>query len=188
MQNPVEYSELRAALQRAGFVEEAAGYHGTLCGALCVQPPEQVNVLNLLDNGETPLRADAEAAAAFRRLREQALVALQDDQLGFSLLLPDDAEALEPRVTALAAWCEGFLFGLASKPGLDINQCSEDAREILRDLTQFTRASLGEGEDLELEENAYAELVEYVRVGAQLIFMELRPRPVPDPTDSRKLH
>ena len=31
-------------------------------------------------------------------------------------------------------------------------------------------------EDLEVEEDAYAELVEYIRVGAQLIYMELHPR------------
>ena len=33
-----------------------------------------------------------------------------------------------------------------------------------------------------------AELVEYLRVGAQLVFMELHPRPTLDPSDSLHLH
>ena len=54
---------------------------------------------------------------------------------------------------------------------------SEEVREIVSDFTKFTRAAIGSGDDLEVEEGAYAELVEYVRVGAQLVYMELHPRP-----------
>ena len=49
-------------------------------------------------------------------------------------------------------------------------------REIVKDFTEFTRSSLDSGDDDEGEENAYAELIEYIRVGAQLVFMELHPR------------
>lgn len=184
----MQYAELSEALGRIGFAEEAAEYHGTLCGSLCVKQPEQIDLLGLLEEGQHAPEADAQTRAALDRLCRQSLVALQDDGMAFAPLLPDDETALVPRVQALADWCEGFLFGLASRPGLDLDACSEDAREIIRDFAQFTRASVGEGEELEMEENAYAELVEYIRVGAQLIYMELRPLPTPDPKISKAVH
>ncbi|HSW13681.1 MAG TPA: UPF0149 family protein [Solimonas sp.] len=191
MQSSVSYEELSAALTRIGYSEEPAEYHGTLCGALCVKRPEEINLLQLLDVGSEdlpPLRPDADAQMALRRVCAEALNMLQHEDMGFEPLLPDDDSALGSRVLALASWCEGFLFGLASRPGLDLKNCSEEVREVVRDFTQFTQASLGDNEDMELEEGAYVELVEYIRVGAQLVFMEFRPRPVPDPSESRHLH
>lgn len=174
-------------LSRLGCAEGASGYHGTLCGSLCVKRPEEIDLLGLVDVGEETLKPDAGARAALERLREQSLNALQDSDMIFMPLLPEDDGPLPMRVHALAAWCEGFLFGLASRPKLDLKQCSEDAREILRDFTQFSQASAGD-DDGEVEENAYAELVEYIRVGAQLIFMELRHPPMPDPNESKQIH
>lgn len=188
MQTQIQYAQLKDTLDSIGFAEEAAEYHGTLCGALCVKQPEQIDLLSLLEEGAHAPAADAQTRTALKRLCHEALVALQDDGMAFTPLLPDDETGLIPRVQALADWCEGFLFGLASRPGLDLDACSEDAREIIRDFAQFTKASVGEGEQLEIEETAYAELVEYIRVGAQLIYMELRPAPTPDPKVSKAVH
>jgi uncharacterized protein YgfB (UPF0149 family) len=192
MQAPVDYEQLSAALTRIGFHDEPAEYHGTLCGSLCVRQPEEMDLLRLLDSGHGdergPLQADDDAKTALRRLCAESLNALQDDEMRFAPLLPADETALAARVLALGAWCEGFLYGLASRPGLKLEACSEDVREVIRDFTQFTQATLGEHEDLELEESAYAELVEYIRVGAQLVFMEFRPEPMPDPSESRHVH
>ncbi len=77
---------------------------------------------------------------------------------------------------------------MASRPGLDLNRLTDEGREIVRDFTQFTHAVVGDEDDANLEETAYAELVEYVRVGAQLLFMELHPRPTLDPSESQHLH
>lgn len=189
MSDPIDHERLEEALARIGYADAAAEYHGTLCGSLCVQAPAEINLLRLLDSGERPPSgSDPQALAELNLLRQQALASLQDSDMAFAPLLPDDDTALVPRVRALVAWIEGFLYGLASKPGLDLNRCSEDAREIIRDFTQFTQAAVGEEEDPDIEETAYAELFEYVRVGAQLVFMELHPRPTLDPTDSTQLH
>ncbi len=82
-----------------------------------------------------------------------------------------------------AASCTAF----ASRPGLDLKKLSDEAREIIQDLTEFTQAAVGD-EDPDIEEGAYTELVEYVRVGAQLLYMELHPRPTLDPAESQHLH
>jgi uncharacterized protein len=105
----------------------------------------------------------------------------------FAPLLPDDETGLPARVRALSAWCEGFLFGLSSGAPLNMKQCSPEMKEIVRDFTEFTHAGLGDEEDAEVEETAYAELVEYIRVGAQLIYMELHQR-LPDAARASTVH
>ena len=47
--------------------------------------------------------------------------------------------------------------------------------EIVRDLTEITRVGVDDGQTTETNESAYAELVEFVRVGVQLVFEELGP-------------
>lgn len=186
MQNSIQYAELSAMLARFGCGGDAAEYHGALCGALCVKPADDIDLLALLEGATST--GDEQAQAELRRLCRQSLAALQDDNMAFAPLLPDDDAALLPRVQALADWCEGFLFGLATRANLDLDACSEDAREIIRDFAQFTRASVGDSDEAEIEETAYTELVEYIRVGAQLIYMELRPAPTPDPKISKAIH
>jgi uncharacterized protein YgfB (UPF0149 family) len=189
MQKHMSYAPLNTLLQGLGYEDDAAGYHGALCGALCVKRADEVDLIHLMDAGDDqPLPPDAGAQRELAKLREQALSSLQDGESGFTPLLPDDETDLDQRIAALVAWCEGFLFGLASNTQLDLKKCSEEAKEIVEDFAQFTRAGIGSDDDEELEETAYAELVEYIRVGAQLIYMELRPQPMPDPSTSKKIH
>ncbi|MFT4045294.1 MAG: UPF0149 family protein [Solimonas sp.] len=184
----IAYEQLSDALSRVGRSGDAAEYHGALCGALCLVKPDDIDLMRLIEAGDAPVPNDAEARRAFVALRDETVEALQDSGMVFALLLPDDEVALVPRTRALVAWCEGFLYGLASRPGLDLKKLSEDAREIVHDLTEFTQAAVGEEEDPNIEETAYAELVEYVRVGVQLLYMELHPRPTLDPAESQHLH
>ena len=48
--------------------------------------------------------------------------------------------------------------------------------EIVRDFVEITRAGVDARQDEESNESAYAELVEFVRVGVQLLFEELGRR------------
>lgn len=187
MQKTTTYAALDTLLNTLGHEDEAAGYHGALCGALCVKPVSEIDPTALIE-ADAPTEPDADARRQLLHLRDEALVSLQNDEGGFAPLLPEDDADLALRIASLVAWCEGFLFGLSSRAKLDLQQCSEEAREIIADFAEFTRASLDDGDDSELEENAYAELVEYIRVGAQLIYMELRPRPTPDPSTSQQVH
>lgn len=189
MQEIIQYPDLSSLLAQIGFNDDAAAFHGALCGALCVRQSKDVDLLLLLDPaGDQSLNLDTPAQKALAEIREQTLISLQDNEAGFTPLLPHDDIELPQRVASLVAWCEGFLFGLSSKPNLDLESCSEELQEIIDDFTQFTRASIDGDDNVELEETAYAELVEYIRVGAQLVYMEMRPRPTPDPQGSKKFH
>lgn len=181
------YDLLAQALVTLGIEADAAQYHGALCGALCVQPAAGVELAGLLGDAVGP-GLDAQSLDTLRTLRDVAAEDLLDESMSFMPLLPPDDAALTVRVQALASWCDGFLFGLVTRRSIDFSQCSAEAQEILRDFTELTRAALGEGDDFETEESAYTELVEYIRVGAQLIYMELRHPPADPDAPSQTLH
>jgi uncharacterized protein YgfB (UPF0149 family) len=175
----MQYTELADALASLGISQEAAEYHGALCGALCVQSAEEIDLNRVVpaEDGHAPF-GDAPAHQALERLRDEAMESLESTEATFAPLLPSDDLPLPERTRALAEWCEGFLYGLASRGTLDLNATSPEVKEMVNDLVQFSRATSSDDEDQEIEENAYAELVEYIRVGAQLIFMELHPREI----------
>lgn len=180
---PLGYDQLGEALARLGLSGRTAEYHGALCGALCVKSPEEVDPMQVLEGATT---AAADAIAILRQFSGESLDAFDSEDMGFNPLLPDDGEDLVQRVAALCGWCEGFLYGISTGSTLNLKLCSPELKEILKDFTEFTRAGMDADSDEELEEGAYAELVEYIRVGAQLVYMELNRMPPAEP--ARKLH
>ncbi|MBV8975363.1 MAG: UPF0149 family protein, partial [Sinobacteraceae bacterium] len=83
-------------------------------------------------------------------------------------------------------WCQGFLYGLGAGAITDATVLPGDVGEIVRDLTEISRAGVDASQEAESNEAAYTELVEFVRVGVQLLFEELAalrypPAPAPAP-------
>ena len=66
--------------------------------------------------------------------------------------------------------------------------CRARSGELVRDFTEITRAEVDEGQDAEANEGAYAELVEFVRVGVQLLFEELAAARAPAAPADAPLH
>ncbi len=189
MTTPIEYDELADALSRIGCLQEAAEVHGGLCGALCAAAPGEVDLRRILDPAEDQeFQSHAPAEALLMRLCQEAEASLEDRGMGFQPMLPDDSVPLGERVKALSQWCEGFLYGIASHRELDLDNCSEALREIVHDLTELTQASVGADDNGEVEENAYMELVEYVRVGVQIVYIEMRGSSAGEAGDGPTLH
>jgi uncharacterized protein YgfB (UPF0149 family) len=106
--------------------------------------------------------------ATYRQLAER--------QSEFEPLLPSEDDGTGVRATALAHWCEGFLHGLVAASHddeLKTRLAAEPLADIIKDMLQITRASADEDDDTESDDSAYTELVEYVRVAAQLVYEEL---------------
>ena len=59
MTESVRYDQLAEALSRLGYAQDAAEYHGALCGALCVKDPEEIDPLQLLERDRAGSEADA---------------------------------------------------------------------------------------------------------------------------------
>jgi uncharacterized protein YgfB (UPF0149 family) len=65
-------------------------------------------------------------------------------------------------------------FGAASTvPG---PRLTADVDEALRDFAEISRVGAVGEESEQIEEEAYAQLIEYVRAAAQLVYDELEPR------------
>jgi len=182
-----DYSEIQRALDDARAVTDAAEAHGTLAGALCAAPGYRFEdwLREILPEGEV----QPEAFAPLRQLYAETNAALGTDEMQFRPLLPADADPLGARAAALAQWCQGFLYGLGSSRIHDASRLPGDVGEIVRDLTEITHAGAGDADATESDETAYAELVEFVRVGVQLIFEELEPfRAPPERDHGEPLH
>lgn len=93
----------------------------------------------------------------------------------YTLFLPDDELDLSQRVNCLAAWCQGFLVGFGTASGKKaISHFSPETEEALKDIVNIANLSDDfDAQEDEVNETAYAELVEYLRVAVLLMSSEL---------------
>jgi uncharacterized protein YgfB (UPF0149 family) len=172
---------LDLALSRAGVESDAAEAHGSLCGFLCGLGPgaTQAWLAELLAEVSPPDAAQLSAATMeLEALANAGRSALEDLNLEFQPLLPDDDEPLAGRVECLALWCQGFNHGLyvAARLGdAEAEMNSGNTAEIVADFAEMAQVSLGEDQPDADGESAYAELVEFIRVSVQLVYEELAP-------------
>jgi uncharacterized protein YgfB (UPF0149 family) len=169
--NPPDHHTIQQLLAQERALAGAAEAHRTLAGCLCAAGGYRFEdwLREILPEG----RAGPAAAAALRALYDATGAALRQSDMEFQLLLPADAEPLDERTAALAEWCRGFLYGLGAGAIPDASSLPGDAGEIVRDLAEITHAGVDPEQGEESNEGAYAELVEFVRVGVQLLFEEL---------------
>ncbi|NIM29602.1 MAG: UPF0149 family protein [Gammaproteobacteria bacterium] len=173
------YNLCSRALARARAELGAAECHGLLCGLLCgvdEQAPQRWLEEVLGPAGR--IQQDREACRSeLLRVLTDTVRTLCSGQCNFVPLLPGDDAGLGVRSEALADWCSGFLYGIASAVDLE-KRLSKDALEVLSDFSEVTRLR-SDAEESESSEADYSEIVEYMRVGVMLIFEELRGRPLP---------
>ncbi|MFT5141341.1 MAG: hypothetical protein ACI9H8_001925 [Lysobacterales bacterium] len=155
---------------------ELSECHGALCGMLCRNPSSQADsFFSLLNTLELAKQPDEPLSVQLTELHYATATQLDDELLRFSLWLPDDDESLDDRTEALARWCTGFLAGLGSGHDLALETLSEDVSAALSDLEQIAQAEMtGEGE-VEEEEAAFVEIIEYIRVVTLMMREELSP-------------
>jgi uncharacterized protein len=116
-----------------------------------------------------------ESAAMIERVFTATATSFGEQGMEFEPLLPDDEQPLNGRANALALWCTGFLYGLGTGHISDLEALNGDVGEIVRDFTEISRATGDDADADESNEQAYAELVEFIRVAAQVVFEELLP-------------
>ena len=168
-----DYAELQKVLANSRALTDAPEAHGTLAGALCAAA--DYTLADWLAELYADGHADPDATDALRVIFDATRAELASDQMDFQALLPDDDEPIAARAEALGQWCQGFLYGLGTQPIPEPDQLPQDAGEVVRDMTALTQVAADSQESDESNEQAYAELVEFVRVGAQLLFDELAP-------------
>ncbi|MCH7636741.1 MAG: UPF0149 family protein [Proteobacteria bacterium] len=166
------------ALRQCGSNWDASQTHGLLSGRLAIAGSDSgfdwlSQVLEGTEQADT-IRDECESMLG--QLFEITYRQLTERQSGFEPLLPSEDDGTTERATALAHWCEGFLHGLVAAHNgdeLKTRLAADPLADIIRDMLQITRASADEDDDTESDDSAYTELVEYVRVAAQLVYEEL---------------
>jgi yecA family protein len=178
MSDSIDPFELDAALRRCGSGWGASQAHGLLCSRLALLGPDALaDWLRqvLVDSDETH-GSRKQCEDQLRDLHGFTYRQLAERGSEFELLLPGDTESTAVRTAAMAQWCDGFLHGLvlrAEGDRLKKRLASAPLDDIIRDLLEISRAAVDDSADDESNETAFAELTEYLRVVAQLVYEEL---------------
>ncbi len=180
-----DYATLGMALDELHSAMSVSELHGGLCGTLCTGGAKAASDWfdACIEDAEASEAAAANAREIFRELELETWRVLASAELEFMPLLPADDMPLDDRVAELACWCQGFLAGLAlgglqqfARRSVEANGDDADpVEEIVEDFTAISRAglSVSEQNDPEDADFALAEIVEYVRVGVQIVFEEV---------------
>jgi yecA family protein len=182
--------QLEEWLRRAGVGMGASECHGMLTGLICAEGTlDSAGWLqHLMRQAGKEALDDAEAEAVLRALHGETVRQLGDATLDFHLLVPSDDALVAERTEALAEWCQGFLSGLGLGGLSELDRLPEESAEATRDLAQIAQAADYEVTGDEEDEQAYSELMEYVRTAVLLINEELNPIKAPPRQEGDQLH
>ena len=185
MRTQINHHEVQEALRRSGSNWSAAQAHGLLCSRLAVMGAEGGPdwFALILEDSDPGAAEHSENVALIDDVYAETYRQLVERQSDFAPLLPDDSESPEVVATGLAEWCEGFLHGLVTDvKATELKQklAASPLSDIIRDLLEMTRATVDEDEDDDAIDEALTELVEYLRVAAQLVYEELAELRHPD--------
>lgn len=177
--NETEFSRIEQLLASASSDASASAADGRLL-SLAAMLGDEATVVWLRDLAPPAGAATLGPLGEIASARVRALADTDSLPLPW---LPDDEDDLRDRVEAVVDWAGGFLAGLgegAAMRGTPARQRLEvePLAELVSDLTEISRAALTEqelDEEPEAAEAAYVEIVEYLRVVAQLAFEELAP-------------
>lgn len=165
------YTQLDASLGLSGLEISASEVHGIIVGANVnhLKTSQAPDLMKLVCGESQPeYGANSLQDTLYEIYRANSQLMLEGDA-AFDLVLPTEDAGLQERTDGLASWCKGYLLGLLYNDRFSIDQLDEQSSEILRDFIFIGEASSGD-DDEQQEDWALAELHEYVKVGAQLVF------------------
>ncbi len=182
MQAP-SYDQVATLLSVYGDAMSVPECHGVLCGMVSADPGLDGNgwavrmlsgdLDGALANGAV-VAVDEADKAVLRALFDDTLLQMNDAELAFQLLLPDEDEdeGLEGSLAALADWCEGYLYGLSLGGVKSFDACTPEVQEFCGDLVEISHITFDAGDEGD-NETALFEIVEYVRMGTLMVYEEL---------------
>lgn len=167
----MSYQTIDQTLREQGAEVTAAEAHGIATGMLCVDI--RVSQSNWLDELFGERSSASGGNVELGELFEQTRSLLKDDDYTFDLMLPDaDEDSLSEAVEAMRDWCQGFLFGIGFSQSS--SNWTGDVGEIVKDIVEITKLeAISDDDDSEEDQEAFAEIQEYLRVAVQLIRNEL---------------
>lgn len=176
-----DYANVYRSMQRVGLPVTPSEAHGIAVGLIAGDVVDPLS--HWSDSLYAELEPDDVLAQECRiqldQLFEATQAQMQDASFGLNLWLPPQAviETGYDIPSALRDWAQGFLYGvgLAGEKAVD-KALSAEGKEALRDFYEISRLETIEGELGEEEQQAAAEIEEYIRVAAMLISEDMHRR------------
>jgi len=171
----LEFDAVQLALGKLNANVDAAETHGTLCGMLL----DNSNMATWLTHTLEVLPEVGDVLAAeqlglLRTLYEQTREHMNNEDLSFELLLPEEIDDFGTQLLGLSNWCQGFLYatgiiGLGKNKELD-----EVSQECLSDLLEISKLDHQQAGD-EDAERQFIEVVEHVRLSVLMLNETVNP-------------
>lgn len=171
----LDFDRVQEALESLGATADAAETHGTLCGLLMDNESMPAWLGHTLDDLPDPNNVlAAEQLYLLHQLFEETREQLNNEDLSFELLLPDESDDFGLQLLGLSAWCQGFLYGIGVTGAAAKESLDEQTQECLSDLLEISKLS-HDAEDSDEAEQQFAEIAEHVRIATLLLNESLNP-------------
>lgn len=165
------FYNLSQDLSRIGSDLNASELHGMLTGIFIGNTHAAYSWQDIFSKNAQEVLEDGELKQKICKLNDKLESSFKELDFEFELLLPGDEEDLAYRTNCLSLWSSGFLSGLGLV-GFTVHGTTDLVKELLEDIANIANA-FAEGEDLEEEETAFINLIEYLKVGVQNLHIEL---------------
>ncbi len=179
----IEHSRVQEALEQLGATADATESHGVLC-ALLISNASMARWLELTLEG-LPEQNDVlakEHLTSLKQLFDETQHLLENEDLGFSLLLPDETDRFGLRLEGAALWCQGFVFGVGVSGLTEDENFDQQAQECLSDLLEISKLGFNVAASDEAEQQLI-EIVEHLRMSTLLLNDTLNPLKRPENLD-----
>ncbi len=126
---------------------------------------------------ELPDRGDVlagEELQVLEQLFEHTREQLNNDDLSFELLLPDESDDLAVRLLGLSGWCQGFLYSIGVIGGGKIEALDPQSQECLSVLLEISKLDY---QEVSSEETVvqFTEISELVRISVLMLNEVMNP-------------
>lgn len=171
----LEFDAVQTALEKLGSNVNAAEAHGTLCGLMLDNCDMATWLKHTVD--DLPDSGDILAAEQLKILKllfEHSREQLNNIDMSFELLLPDESEEFAVRLLALSEWCQGFLYATGIIGLGKTREIDAMSQECLSDLVEISQLDHRQPKD-EDSDQQYVEITEHVRMSALMLNESVNP-------------
>lgn len=180
------YPQLKDDLHDIGAVLSPSEAQGTLIGLwLGKGRASESQWLSELSDEASANILPARLRAMYTEVIDQLTSA---DNLGLSLVLPEDEQPFGDRLMALIEFAQSVLYGYAVGKGPNLAQLSPEAKEVYEDLQAI--AALDDHSDNtqdEEDEINLQEIIDYLSAALIVMYINIHP-PIPSETAASRPH